>query len=370
VTLDEVAEGLLPASVRTAMFQADLTAVVPGVPAATLAALLDGAADLESRGGATTWRFTQASVRRALDSGLDPHALIAELRAVAVGGALPQPLEYLVGDVARRHGAIRVREVKCVLHATDPAMIAEVVGARALAALQLTALAPTVVASAAPAEETLVALRAAGYAPVGESADGSTRIERVTPHRAPGRRRSPTRLARPGRPGRYLMNSVPAPDLRAMAAALLAAPAGPAGPQPPDGRRTPHPGVRGLAVDPAQLALELGLPGWDADDLAADEPDDLSGYLDTAEERDELDEAAAYIVRFATQLSHDEQVLLLASIDDGAPLKISYTNAGGESSVRVIEPLGLDNHRLVAWCTLRDEERMFSLDRIHAVSPA
>jgi predicted DNA-binding transcriptional regulator YafY len=118
------------------------------------------------------------------------------------------------------------------------------------------------------------------------------------------------------------------------------------------------------------LALELGLPGWDADDLNADEPDDLSGYLDTAEERDELDEAAAYIVRFATQLSHDEQVLLLASIDDGTPLKISYTNAGGESSVRVIEPLGLDNHRLVAWCTLRDEERMFSLDRIHAVSPA
>jgi hypothetical protein len=367
-TLDEVAEGLLPASVRTAMFQADLTAVVPGVPAAALAALLDGAADLESRGGATTWRFSQASVRRALDSGLEPPTLLAGLRAIAVGGALPQPLEYLVGDVARRHGAIRVREVKCVLHATDPALIAEVVGARALAALQLTALAPTVVASAAPAEETLAALRAAGYAPVGESADGSTRIERVAPHRAPGRRRSPTRPARPGRTGRILMSSGPALDLRALAAALLAAPAGAAGPQPPAGRRTPHPG--GLAVDPAQLALELGLPGWDADDLAAEEPDDLSGYLDQAEEHDELEEAAAYIVRFATQLSHEEQVLLLASIDDGAPLKISYTNAGGESSVRVIEPLGLDNHRLVAWCTLRDEERMFSLDRIHAVSPA
>lgn len=170
---------LLPEAAAEAVFQADLTALVPGTPARPLAELLDAAADRESRGGAVTWRFTPGSVRRALDAGYRAEQLLAALRARAVGGALPQPLAYLVTDLARRHGAVRVREVACVLRADDPALLAELAGARVLRPLGLSELAPTVLGSARPVAETLAALRAAGYAPVGETADGVPRVERV-----------------------------------------------------------------------------------------------------------------------------------------------------------------------------------------------
>src|SRR5262249_39381324 len=92
-----VACRLLPAPVGHAVVRADLTAVVTGSPAPDLGARLDGCADRESRGAASTWRFSPASIRRALDGGMPAEALLADLRAAAIGAALPQPLEYLVG---------------------------------------------------------------------------------------------------------------------------------------------------------------------------------------------------------------------------------------------------------------------------------
>jgi hypothetical protein len=350
--LAEVAAELLPAALRTAMFQADLTAVVPGVPAADLAELLDCAADRESRGGAATWRFSPASVRRALDAGRDGTALLAELRGFATAAALPQPLEYLVGDVARRHGAIRVRSVGCVLHAEDPALLAEVASARALSALGLAVLAPTVLVSARPADETLAALRAAGYAPSGESADGTMRIEKAPRRRAPAqRRRRPP--AHPLAGSRQPRAAAPA-DPRALAEALLAAQAAKM-----DGRPTPG--------DSGQL--ELALDALDDDLPDYDDPPDYGDDLPD-EPMDEVDGPAASIVRYAGHLSGTEQARLLAAVEDGTAIEISYTNAQGHGSVRVVEPIDLDDHLLVAWCQLREEERAFALDRIHAVSPA
>jgi predicted DNA-binding transcriptional regulator YafY len=49
---------------------------------------------------------------------------------------------------------------------------------------------------------------------------------------------------------------------------------------------------------------------------------------------------------------------------------IGYTNAQGNHSVRVIDSAELDGHHLVAWCHLRDDERVFSLHRIDSVAPA
>lgn len=344
--LDQVAARLLPAAVRTALFQADLTAVVPGVPAADLAALLDAAADRESRGGATTWRFSPASVRRALDAGRDGDTLLAELYGFASGMTLPQPLAYLIGDVARRHGAVRVRTIGCVLRADDPALLAEIASARALSGLRLTILAPTVLASAKPADETLDALRAAGYAPVGESADGTVRVRQAPRHRAPApRRRSPgygiaeARRSRAGAGAGHPGTGAEPPDRRALAAALLAAHAKAA-------RSTP---------DPDQLELESGVePPEEYDEPALTE----------------VDGPEASIVRYAGHLTGAEQAHLLAAIEDGSPIEISYTNAKGSGSVRVVEPIDLEDHLLVAYCQLRAEERAFALDRIHAVTPA
>lgn len=175
---------LLPPPVEQAHFQADLTAVVPGPPSAALASLLSSVADRESEGHAVTWRFTPASVRRALDAGHGAADLLAALAEVSAAGPLPQPLTYLVQDAARAHGRMRVLPTACCIRSDDEALIRELAAHRALQALSLRAIAPTVLASARPPAETLEALRGAGYAPALESETGTASVERAAGHRA------------------------------------------------------------------------------------------------------------------------------------------------------------------------------------------
>ncbi|SNR91616.1 Helicase conserved C-terminal domain-containing protein [Streptosporangium subroseum] len=161
---------------RSALFGADLTAVVTGPPSSELAELLDRAAERESRGAASVWRFTPASVRRAMDAGHTADGLLADLAEV---GAVPQPLDYLVHDVARRHGEVSVTTVACIVQASDPVLLAEIAGHRRLSRLGLRLLAPTVLASTMPADKTLAALRENGYAPVPIEDTGEITIRRA-----------------------------------------------------------------------------------------------------------------------------------------------------------------------------------------------
>ncbi|MFD7664137.1 helicase-associated domain-containing protein [Streptomyces sp. NPDC059788] len=174
---------LLPPPVQQAHFQADLTAVVPGPPSVTLAGLLSSAADRESEGHAVTWRFTPASVRRALDAGHEATALLSGLTEASAAGSLPQPLTYLVQEAARAHGRMRVVPTACCVRSDDEALIRELAAHRSLQALGLRAIAPTVLASAQPPATTLEALRAAGYAPALESETGTASVERLPRHR-------------------------------------------------------------------------------------------------------------------------------------------------------------------------------------------
>ncbi|MER7278269.1 helicase-associated domain-containing protein [Dactylosporangium sp. NPDC000244] len=181
-----VLRDFLPAAEETVLLQSDLTAIATGTPSASLSALLDLAAERESRGGGSTWRFTEASVRRAFDAGAGAGELIARIRAAAAGGRVPQPLEYLVADLGRRHGNVRVRTVGCVLRSDDTALLGEIMRVRSLARLELAELAPTVLSSALGPAETLAALRQAGYVPAAENADGTIAFERPARHRARG----------------------------------------------------------------------------------------------------------------------------------------------------------------------------------------
>lgn len=166
----------LVAGARTsALFGADLTAVVTGPPDAALAGLLDRVADRESTGAASTWRFSPTSVRRAFDNGATAVALLDELRDVAQK-PVPQPLEYLVNDVARRHGEVGVSDVGCVVVGDQPGLLAEIAVHRKLATLGLRAVAPTVLVAAGTAEATVAALRSAGYSPVRRDGDGAVTV--------------------------------------------------------------------------------------------------------------------------------------------------------------------------------------------------
>jgi hypothetical protein len=174
----------LPAPTGTAKFLPDLTALVTGIAAAPLARLLDTAADAERRDVTSVWRFTPASVRRALDAGHTADGLLAALTAAA-DHPIPQPLEYLVRDVARQHGQVQVRAVTTCVRVADAALGAELAAQRTLAPLRLQPLADTVLVSDRPVAEVLEALRSAGYSPVEQDTTGTTVITRTPVRRAP-----------------------------------------------------------------------------------------------------------------------------------------------------------------------------------------
>ena len=179
---DALAE-VLPAPSRTATFLPDLTAVVTGTAATPLTRLLDTVAHAERRDTASVWRFTAESVRRALDAGYTADRLLAEL-SDAADRSLPQPLEYLIRDVARQHGQIQVCAVTTCVRVADAALGAELAAQRALAPLQLRLLVDTVLVSERPVAEVLDALRSAGYAPVQQDATGATVVTRPAVRRA------------------------------------------------------------------------------------------------------------------------------------------------------------------------------------------
>lgn len=323
--LAAIAPAFVRAPATEAIFQADLTVVVPGSPSVEIGALLDATADRESRGAAVTWRCSPSSVRRALDAGYTVVDLLTALRGIATGGTLPQPLEYLVADVARRHGELRARSVGCVLRCDDPALLTEIAATKGLASLRLSALAPTVLASAAGVDATLAALRAAGYAPVGEGADGTAVVERAA------RRRSPIHV-----PDQRLsrVRVPPLADSRELAESLLAAP--------------PHRQQSTLVPEPLVLV----------------------GSAKTAVRRDPTRGSTMdQLSRYARQLDPIEWRLLADAIDNGRPVRIRYTSAAGVGSIRVVEPIELDDDALVAWCQLRDDERNFLLGRVDEVFP-
>ena len=182
--LSQVAAAHLPEPVDHVLVQADLTAIAPGPLTDDLGRLMRLAADVESRGGATVFRFTPGSVRRALDSGLASADLLGQLGA-ASRTPLPQPLTYLVADVARRHGQARVGSVGCYVRSEDETALSAMLADRDLAPLQLRRIAPTVLVSPAPAATAMELLRA--HSPVAETSDGGLVLAGRTARRATGR---------------------------------------------------------------------------------------------------------------------------------------------------------------------------------------
>ncbi len=168
---------LLPQPVSQLLVQADLTAVAPGPLETVVARQLHLVADVESRGGATVYRFTPGSVRRALDVGwsaLDIHDFLDSVAATEV----PQPLRYLVDDTARTFGTVRVGHAEAFLRADDETALTELLHHPKAATLGLRRIAPTVLISDTPLDVLLPRLRDLGAAPVVEAADGTVRIAR------------------------------------------------------------------------------------------------------------------------------------------------------------------------------------------------
>lgn len=237
----DVLEEHLPPAVDEVLLGGDLTGIVPGRPSGELAALLEGSATVESRGGGLTVRFTEASVRSALDTGRTAEDLLAALGRHARAG-VPQPLEYLVLDTARRHGQVRAGVVSSYLRG-EAAALAALPADPALRGLGLRLIAPTVLVAQVPPAALVAALRDRGVAAVVEDAEGHVVAAGARAHRVRLRRRGATAAVPPAAEAR-------ARRLRRVAGDLLAgrdpAPAGADGTE-----RAPGPGTAAAADDAA-----------------------------------------------------------------------------------------------------------------------
>ncbi len=183
-TLDD----LLPAPVDHVLLQADLTAIAPGPLEQDLARKLALVADVESRGGATVYRFAASSVRRAFDAGwsaTEVHDFVSSTSRTPV----PQSLTYLVDDVSRRFGTLRAGHAEAFLRSDDETALTELMHAPGADELRLRRIAPTVVISDMPLGTLLPRIRDLGLAPVVEAVDGTVRVARPDVFRARSRRR-------------------------------------------------------------------------------------------------------------------------------------------------------------------------------------
>jgi XPB/Ssl2-like helicase family protein/WYL domain-containing protein len=303
-------ERVLPAPVEHILIQADLTAVAPGPLRKELAAELGQAADVESTGAATVYRFSAGSVRRALDAGrsaVELHDFLARVSRTPV----PQPLTYLVDDVARRHGRIRVGAAASYLRCDDENLIAELLAAKGTARLGLRRLAPTVATALVSPESLLARLRELGYAPTAESATGAVLAAR------PDARRSPVRTPpRPVSVGPSVTPELATAAVRALRAGDAAAAAG-----------------RRAGADGSRTEFD-GPPGYRRTSLS------------TTLER--LQVAAA----------------------GGASVWMDYISDDGSATERIVDPLGVDGGILRAFDHRNNKVRSFKVSRIRAVAEA
>jgi hypothetical protein len=161
-----------PPATDSFMVQGDLTAIAPGELRADVAAELGVIADVESRGGATMLRFSEASLRRAMDRGRSPEAIHDFLKRHAKP-SVPQTLTVLISDVGRRHGRLRTGGAHSYLRADDEAVLAAAVNSRKLSKARLRLIAPTVAISDFDPAKLLKAVREAGFSPMPEDGGGN-----------------------------------------------------------------------------------------------------------------------------------------------------------------------------------------------------
>jgi len=162
----------LPEPIDHFLVQADLTVVVPGPLQRDLADQLATVATVESAGAAMVYRISEQSIRRALDIGTT-RDWMQRFFTQHSKTPVPQGLTYLIDDVARRHGQLRIGMAASFVRCEDPALLAQALAAPAVEGVQLRALAPTVAVSPVPIAEVLAALRTAGFAPAAEDSSGS-----------------------------------------------------------------------------------------------------------------------------------------------------------------------------------------------------
>ncbi len=180
----------LPKTVDHILIQSDNTAIAPGPLEHEVSQELDLIADIESRGAATVFRFSEASLRRGLDHGRTGEEILAFLKKTSKT-PVPQPLEYLIDDISKKHGKLRVGNASSFIRCEDTALITQIIKDKKVEALGLRRIAPEVLICTHDAHDAMNILRAAGYLPAAEDSQGlllsGPRIQRAQTKARPPR---------------------------------------------------------------------------------------------------------------------------------------------------------------------------------------
>jgi len=168
---DQGVERALPKPVDHILIQADNSAIAPGPLTVELANMIGTIADIESRGGASVYRFSESSIRRGLDHGQTGEQIKDFLKKTSKT-PVPQPLEYLINDVAKRHGRLRVGMAQTYIRCEDEGLLTQILHDKKLESLRFRKLAPQVLICDFEAGDVISTLREANYLPAAENASG------------------------------------------------------------------------------------------------------------------------------------------------------------------------------------------------------
>ena len=164
-------ERALPKPVDHILIQADNSAIAPGPLTVELANMIGTIADIESRGGASVYRFSESSIRRGLDHGQTGEQIKDFLKKTSKT-PVPQPLEYLINDVAKRHGRLRVGMAQTYIRCEDEGLLTQILHDTKLESLRFRKLAPQVLVCDFETSDVIATLRDANYLPAAENASG------------------------------------------------------------------------------------------------------------------------------------------------------------------------------------------------------
>ena len=168
-----------PAPATRVILQGDLSIVAPGPVNTQVHRQLDLVAQSEDLGLACRFRLSMNSVLHAMETGLSSEA-ISDLLEQLSSSKLPQPMHYLIGEVQRKFGELRVSEFEtgALLKAKDPIVLAQISNEATLNSLMLKRSADGLVSRLAP-ELIYFNLRDAGYPVVMVDGEGQIISPRV-----------------------------------------------------------------------------------------------------------------------------------------------------------------------------------------------
>lgn len=295
----------LPNPIDYILIQSDNTAIAPGPLEIEVARNLDSIADIESRGGATVYRFSETSIRRGLDHGKTGEEIKEFLRRTSKT-PMPQPLEYLITDVSKRHGRLRVGNTSAYIRCEDPTLITQILSDKKVDGLPLRRIAPEVLTCELEANEVIVTLRAAGYMPAAESGSGVL-LTALRLNRAKSKPRPPR-----------IIGEIEVPSDETLAAALRALRAG---------ERSSH-------------------------------------------KQSSLREIAANALGSLPRTTANETMDILNKfIKEQRTLSIGYADNNGSATHRIIDPLSISAGSLIARDHGTGEVQSFRIPRITGVAP-